>query len=355
MIEPHSIYVPVLKVKRGEKRALREIDYRFRHHVTPLLEIVELSTLSGRTFRQHLDTTFRDLAASVLSYPRCFIDCRELQPDWTTSSQDVFDRAASENIVFTPVTGLTRNNEDIDAALRYRQQGMALRVTRPEFESGALSNLDIFLSRYNLVPEQIDLIVDLGAVDDMVAVGVASLAAGFLNSIPYHTRWRTFTISACGFPLSMGRVQRNSYDLVQRVDWMAWRNNLYQMRQGLPRLPLFSDCAIQHTSGVEGFDPRIMQVSAAIRYTRSDSWLLIKGESTRISPASRQFPYLATGLVYGYLQPYFYGADHCVGCESIQNCADGAPRHGSAEVWRRYGTIHHITRAVEDLAALSWP
>ena len=163
-------------------------------------------------------------------------------------------------------------------------------------------------------------------------------------------------MSACGFGSSMGRVSNaNSYDLVERVDWLAWRNHLFQMSDALPRLPVFSDCAIQHTSGVEGFDPRFMRPSASVRYTFEDAWLLIKGESARSVPTSSQFPVLATTLVYGYLQPYFYGADHCVGCESIQNCADGAPRHGSAEVWRRYGTIHHITRAVEDLAALSWP
>ena len=168
-------------------------------------------------------------------------------------------------------------------------------------------------------------------------------------------KWRTFTLSACGFPSSMGGVQRNSYELVERVDWVAWRESLYQLRRRIPRLPDFSDCAIQHTSGVEGFDPRFMRPAASIRYTWEDAWLLIKGESARSVPTSSQFPVLATTLVYGYLQAYFYQAGHCSGCASIQDCADGGPRHGSAEVWRRYGTIHHITRAVEGLSALSWP
>ena len=48
---------------------------------------------------------------------------------------------------------------------------------------------------------------------------------------------------------------------VQRAEWVAWRERLYRERQKLPRLPMFSDCVIQHPSGVEGVDPRIMQVS----------------------------------------------------------------------------------------------
>ena len=38
--------------------------------------------------------------------------------------------------------------------------------------------------------------------------------------------------------------------------------------------PTFSDCAIQHPVGVEGFNPRTMQVSASVRYALPDQWLL---------------------------------------------------------------------------------
>ena len=355
MTQTQDHYVPVLKVKRGEKTSLRQIHVGLRNRITLLLEIVELSSLTDKTLSQHLDTAFKDLAKSVGAYSRCFLDCRELQPSWLSASEEVFRRAEAENIAFIPVTGISRNKEDVVAAMTYRRHGLALRLTRSEFENRKLANLQSFLDKYSLSSDEVDLIVDLGPVDEMIVPGVAALASAFLSHVPDHTRWRTFIISACGFPSSMGPVQRNSHDFVERVDWVAWRSHLFQMRDAIPRLPIFSDCAIQHTSGVEGFDPRFMQVSAAIRYTYSDFWLLIKGESTRIIPALSQFPVLATSLVYGHLQPFFYQAGHCSGCASIQDCADGGPRHGSAEVWRRYGTIHHITRVVEDLAALPWP
>ena len=113
---------------------------------------------------------------------------------------------------------------------------------------------------------------------------------------------------------------------------------------------------IQHPAGVEGFDFRYMQASAAIRYTWSDYWLLIKGEGTRRNPTTHQFPQLATQLVYGHLQSYFAGAAHCRGCDSAKASADGASGLGSPEVWRRIGTIHHLTKVVaDDLASLAWP
>ena len=345
-------YVPVLKIKRGEKVALRGIDPVLQLRTSPLMEIVERTK---PTVTEHLDTAFKGLAECLQPYSRCFLDAREINSDGPSASEEVFDRATASGIVFTPVTGVTRT-EDVAAALKYRFHGIALRLTREEFESGQLqAAVSRFLSDHALKPEEIDLIIDLGPVDDFVTDGIIGLTEAFLSEVPDHTRWRTFTISACAFPSSMGGVNRNSYAYVERGEWIAWRNNLYARRSEIPRLPSFSDCAIQHTTGVEGFDPRIMQASAAIRYTLADHWILIKGESTRNIPPSMQFPALATNLVYGVYRNSYIGAGHCGGCASINASADGAPGIGSPEAWRRLGTIHHISTVAMGLEALSWP
>ncbi len=345
-------YVPVLKIKRGEKRALQAIKPTVRQRITPLLEIVE-RTDKGPD--EHLNTAFKDLADSVRPYARCFLDAREIGPDGPAAATEVFHRASAAGIVFTPVTGITRS-ADVAAALSHRTHGVALRLTRAEFEAGHITaSLASFMSQHGLAPEEIDLIVDLGPVDDLVVDGVNALTDAFLAEVPDHTRWRTFTVSGCAFPPSMGGVGQHSHDLVERAEWVAWKENLHSRRQALLRLPAFSDCAIQHPMGVEGFDPRMMQVSAAVRYAKNDAWLLIKGESTRRKAPSEQFPILATQLVYGHLRSHFAEATHCAGCAGMKAAADGAPKLGSAECWRRLGTIHHITTAVLALESLPWP
>ena len=352
---PHH-YVPVLKIKRGEKRALSSISTSLRKRITPFLEIVERENQNPPiTLEHHLDKAFKDLAVSVQLYSRCFLDAREISSDGPTAAAEVFNRAYAAGIFFTPVTGVTRS-EDVAAALNYRYHGVALRLTRQEFESGQLpSSVPGFLSTHGLKMEETDLIIDLGPVDDLVTDGVIAFTNAFLAEVPEHTRWRTFTISASAFPLNMGGVNRNSYDLVDRAEWLAWKDNLYAHMSTLPRLPTFSDCAIQHPSGVEGFDFRTMQVSASIRYTLADEWLLTKGESTRITPATVQYPALATQLVYGHHSQRYRGPSHCGGCESIRESSDGASGLGSPEVWRRLGTIHHISTVAEQLDNLSWP
>jgi hypothetical protein len=345
-------YVPVLKIKRGEKRALQCISSALQPQITPLLEIVARTADSAPTIHDHLNTAFKDLAESVRPYSRCLLDAREIAPDGPAGAVETFQRASNAGIVFTPVTGVSRNT-DVTAALEHRAHGIALRLTREEFERGRLaSRIEAFLRRHGLEPEEIDLIIDLGAVEVLIADGIAILTRAFMAEIPSQERWRTFTVSACAFPKSMGIVDRNSHDFVKREEWIAWRDHLQTERHNLSRLPTFSDCAIQHPAGVEGFDPRIMQVSASIRYTLTDDWLIIKGVSTRFTRPAAQFPALATRLVYGHLRHYFAGPNHCDGCRSMKAAADGAPSFGSAEAWRRLGTIHHISMVMQGLGSL---
>lgn len=348
-------YVPVLKVKRGEKASLLALAAHLHSRITPLLEIVERKEDKAPTVNGHLDNIFKGLADSVWTYPRCFLDAREIASDGPVAANEAFQRATDAGMVFTPVTGLSRT-ADVAAAMAYNTYGLALRLTRAEFESGRLTAaIYHFLTRLDLSAEQVDLIVDLGAVDAMISPGVMSLTDLFLSDVPDHARWRTLTVSACAFPPNMGGIKRDSHSIAERSEWISWRDGLHARRRSLVRVPTYSDCGIQHPRGVEGFDPRTMQVSAAVRYTLPDEWLLVKGESTRRSPPSVQFPSLAKQLVYGHLREHFLGPDHCQGCFSIKAAADGVPKLGSPEAWRRLGTIHHMTTVMDGLAALSWP
>lgn len=349
-------YVPILKVKRGEKAALADINSSLRQHITPLLEIVELGKdKNGKEKKvdDHLATSFQMLASSLWGYDRCLLDLRELADQGRDAANQAFERAAADSISFTPVTGISRD-ADVEAAVRYgKSRGVGIRLTRGEFEGGSLgSDLDEFLVANKLTPDRVDLIVDIGPVEEFVIAGVRTLTQACLKEIPNKTQWRTLTVTSSAFPRSMGVVDRNSSARIERSDWLAWRDGLFPARATLERLPTFSDCAIQHPAGVEGFDPTYMSSSATIRYALSNEWLLVKGESTKIKRPSHQFPQLATQLVYGQLQDDFHGSEHCHGCSMVRDSADGGSGLGSAEVWRRIGTIHHITTVVQDVLAL---
>src|SRR6266571_737424 len=188
--------MPVLKVKRGEKKALQVIAPALQQHIIPLMEIVERKSERVPNINHHLDTAFKDLDLSIRPYARFLFDTREIAPDGPAAVAEVYRRAATAR----------------------------MRLTRAEFEAGELTrDLRAFLSRHGLAPEELDLVVDLGAVEDLIAEGVANLTQEFLAAVPDQTRWRTLTVTACAFPMSMRGVDRHSSQIVERAEWRAWR------------------------------------------------------------------------------------------------------------------------------------
>jgi T4 beta protein len=345
-------YVPVLKIKDNEKRALGSLGAAYQGGFTPLLEVVERK---DKPLAAHVDTTFKRLAQSLTGNTPCFLDARELAPDGDAGAQAVFTRADSEGIDYVPVVGLTRLVGN-GPAFAHGKGGVALRLTRDELEAGIIAaRVTAFLKAHHLGAENIDLVMDMGDVGMLIPVGVVALANSFLSAVPHHTAWRTFTMSGCAFPKSLGKVARNSFLLVNRSEWIGWRDGLYANRGNLTRLPTYSDCAIQHPSGVEGYDPITMAASAAARHASRDSWLLVKGVSTRVIPPTVQFKAIAKRLVANVHGPHYPGATHCVGCAQIAAAAKGAPKLGSLGVWRRIGTEHHVVTVLRDLGALHWP
>ena len=120
-------YVPILKTKRAEKAALRQLPLALRPRVTPLFEIGERT--AEKAFEDHLKTAFKGLADSVIGYSRCFLDAREIEPVGSGAAAAAFSRAAAAGITFTPVTGVTRTVH-IGAALCHRDRGLAVRLNR---------------------------------------------------------------------------------------------------------------------------------------------------------------------------------------------------------------------------------
>ena len=347
-------YVPVLKVKRAEKSALASISLALRPGIVPLLEIVKRTS---KSVDDHLTTSFQELASSLIGYHRCMLDARELAPDGPTAAKAAFDRAIAHGIAFTPVTGISRI-DDVSSAIALAQtHGIAIRLTEADFESHGLpADLTSFLLHHRILPSTVDLIVDLGDVGDLIPAGIMHKTRHFLTSVPTKGQWRTLTVTGSAFPLSMGVVDRNSMKRVLRAEWLAWRDGLYARRATLERLPTYSDCAIQHPEGIESFDPTYMRASPTIRYALDEDWLLVKGETSKSTRASEQFPILSMQVVYGPLQSDYRGPAHCAGCRMMQQSANGASGIGSPEVWRRIGTVHHVATVVHDgLGSLQWP
>lgn len=137
-------YVPALKLKRGEKQALRSLSAAATAAMTPILEIVEIPApapgKSQKTIAAHLDTAFEGFEPAVRPFKRYFLDAREIESNGEAGAREAFRRAAQLKTPFTPVTGLSRVS-DVLPAIESMKHGLALRLTREELDSDVIPDL----------------------------------------------------------------------------------------------------------------------------------------------------------------------------------------------------------------------
>ncbi len=116
------------------------------------------------------------------------------------------------------------------------------------------------------------------------------------------------------------------------------------------RIPSFGDYGISHPDWVD-VDPRIQQMSAGLRYTTDEQWLVFKGRGVKR---------------YGYEQshdicqrlismPEYSGEDFSWGDDWIMKCANREVQSGNATTWRKAGTNHHLAFVTRQLASQTWP
>ncbi len=344
----HHHYVPVLKVKDGEKRAMQQLSAPVAARVTPLFEIV---SRTDKPVDKHIDTAFKRFELAISPFNFYYLDCREIAADGPAVALDVFGRAAALGRPFIPVTSVSRTI-DVAAAMAHRAHGVAIRLSPAEFEAGTLtSTVPSFLATHGLSPGDVDLIVDLGAIDEMIVTpGIADFAEQFLNEIPFQAAWRSFILSGCGFPRKLAGVKADSNGTFERVDWAHWHTRLFPTRRKGARLPTYSDCGIQHRDGVEDIDFTKVKPAAAIRHALPMSWYIEKGRSIA-NIGGDQFQSLAANVIAA-TQP---AQGHCAGCAALFATAKHPKGNASLTKWRQFGTVHHITLTVENLAALPWP
>ena len=143
---------------------------------------------------------------------------------------------------------------------------------------------------------------------------------------------------------SLSEFHGNTTGTIERTEWKLWLE-LVQKEQKLGRLPAFGDYAIAHPD-LTAFDPKKMKLSASVRYTGRESWVIWKGRNLK-DHGSQQFNAISKLLVEH--NEYTNGISW--GDNFVQRCALGGPP-GNHEQWRKAGTSHHLELVTRQLATL---
>lgn len=352
----HDHYVPVLKWKMGEYQALNRLSEAVKNKVTPLIEIppvgfdFELSQ-NRESWESHLGDFGKRLKSKWQSRT-CFVDLKWVPDEVRVGNQHpvefVLGQTRIEGCTAIPVLPLTSDSSTrraIRHVVREDGRGVALRITRPDFDSDSIADdIEACLSAVGTSINEADLVIDMGMPNYVpLKIFAKSLSTVLYELLPSPNRWRSLVILGSSYPASVVGLESK---MVKRYEWLAYKAFIQSLSRG-SRIPTFGDYGAATTELVE-LDMRLIKPLAKLRYTTDDHWYIAIGKNVR-AHGFEQYRAMCAEL---RRQPFFSGRDFSEADKYIEDCAKGTEKTGNLSTWVWVATNRHVTKVAFDLAKL---
>ncbi|HWD02530.1 MAG TPA: beta family protein [Amycolatopsis sp.] len=346
-----ALYTPILKGRGGEFEALAHIDRSTASSVMPLIEAVPKSgatelDIAGFVHKLRTDWPLGEAMVVDLSYFGA--DGQPARWEQLLREARRYQVKVIPAVHFAdeaPVLELLRRAVAVD------KRGCCLRVEASELGE---SPRDLAIWAADLLadllaePENVDLILDFGALGDDEAVARAvERAIEHLGRLPWLDRWRSVVVAGGAFPKNLSNVDSWSLTSLRRREVDLWAG-LASRKQFFPRQPIFGDYGV-------GYPPHTPPVRATpppnIRYAVDGHWMVLRG--TKNDPQGNE-QYRQICRVTSEL-PEFGGPALSWGDECVTKVVAEEIGPGNPQKWRAYGTSHHLEYVTSRLASLGAP
>lgn len=355
-----NLYVPILKWKGGEKTALEQLPPYIQERILPLIEIPKIDydydkKAPKKTLDSHLEY-FGIEAKKVWKVDQPFfidLGIYSLSDYRLISGKSPMNSLIMDirrhGLHFIPVTGFKRcpsYQEDIKSIIKEEDSGVGIRVTSDDFDNLEKKLIE-FIAELTITPSATDIIIDLEYVVPGEEVKNLIATRHALSEIKKIASWRSIILCSTSIPefLPPTPKEENSFIRIPRSDKKLW--SLLNDSS-----VTFGDYGVANPKILD-IDPKKMTVSANIRYTSTDDFIISKGKSIRKKGWGQIIP-MTQELIS--LKEYC-GMDYSEGDKYIWYTAnelllkkDGSSKTGNSETWRTVGTNHHITFIVNELS-----
>ena len=342
MFDPRQ-YVPVLRWKSSERTALCNLDGEIKKRITPIFELVPRD-FEDKPTASVLARHAKQVAESWGWNHLFFIDFSLLGEGLAAHCLPIFVKEADARNLRVGLTTELHWSENyqtvVKKALAKPGRELCFRLRAYDLRSaGIQKSLDGLLGVFDKLPSDVHLVVDFQSINEPLPD-----IAAYIKAIQNFDEWRSFTVIAGAFPKDLSEIEKHSQYNQPRNDWLIWKKYATDCTG---RIPSFGDYTIQH--GIfEEHEGEFLNFSASIRYTASEYWAIMRGESVFSEKGAgfAQFPAQAQLLL---LRPDFCGASFSDGDLYILTMSQQFTKSGSAKDWLTAGFNHHLTFVVRQL------
>ncbi len=329
-------YVPILKCKAGEQKALLNLQDDFKDKIKPLFEI-PLPSASQKKKKKPIS----DLIDSFwFGHSFYFYFMSAWYNDEPEALSDFLEQEAPALIIDglgTPVIDLS-SIEYINDWKTLSSNGVAIRIRNNEFEK-INDMLNPLFASNTISRNHTDLILDLQYISPndlfIKSTVLKSVCAEITNIHEYHS----IIIASSSFPKAVQSWERHQVYSSERLE-----NKLHTLAKQISSEHnfhyIFSDYGttdIEEITFVPG-----MSVNFKIKYTTPTSYLYIKSYSTKMGGLDIRNVRNCIQLLIDSGE--FAGATYSWADNMLYNIAEGISNSpGNSTTWVSYSTNHHIS------------
>ncbi|GGT02568.1 hypothetical protein GCM10010271_00320 [Streptomyces kurssanovii] len=355
MVEP--LYVPVLPMRRAAVTAYERLHLQLRRHIAPLWTVAPHTGPErargtpaplhpdpddiGRTLHRWLTPRADHLIEATAGLPG-WVDAAHVEGEVHSAAVALWHLATRSRLTLVagPERHPTHQRHTADLAFAGgRGLGIRVLVDEPPDEPCTSQMLDL-VSRLCASPTQLDLLLDVGAVNDFAEAGKRSLMA--LDLLGTLLPWRSVTLLSGAFP-EHDPAREPALSTPPRLD----RALHAQVRAARPRQRLdYGDYSVEHVRSANRpadsawYGPPW----SLLRYTLPDRFLVarapargperadqVRSTARRIveHESYRRVPSVHRGSAEAWLESCAYGT--------------GPAGTGTPETWARIGHTQHLT------------
>jgi len=333
-------YLPVLRAKEGEFRAVRSLSPSARSRLVPLFDVPIPVLKDGKTLGGYLAERAEGIHSAWGTARPLYVDVHDLPLDLRTSSEVqpityLFDLLRVHGSLAVPVTG-TEPDRDRDylAAIRAivarDRMGACLRLAEDDFTEPQTLGTSVrgVLKDLAVKSSELDIVFDCRYVGNRGLDSLRAAALEGLQAIHDIGPFRNVIIAGSGVPDMLGR---RDYGKVRREPRVDFELSSQLAATLADRMPIaFADYGAIGAHFVPPKKP--VTVPARIRYTTLRDHVFYRGKRSEYPEICRQLVASAD----------FLGENFSAGDRRIGLCAKGITGPGNPTIWVGTDTNHHL-------------
>jgi T4 beta protein len=337
----NHIYIPIIKGKMNDLRALGKLQSEKRELIKPLIELPP--TPSDKSVDDHLKKFIQNLV-KYGGDGRLFVDFFGFLPGESTEEGVLatvtgYELLRRDCLQVTPVYGFGRDDKmwgHLGAVLEQHNQGFCFRLEEDDLEEDTWEEILRRSSQLGVSLEDVDLVIDLRDVRQEDVNEKIMLVTDFMMFQPQNITFRSIAIAGSSAPKDVSVIKKDSIGEITRNELMIWASLKTDLAGG--DALIYSDYGVVHPDFAADNLPVGGSANCKIRYTAGNKFMIFRGHKRAGDPGQYH------GLSEKVRSHSMYcGRSYSYGDEYIDDVANTTKGPGNLGSWVLADMNHHLT------------